>query len=48
MAKQTNRKLSKTGSEIMSLAKKIRKANPRKKWTDCVKQAGKDWKKGKR
>jgi hypothetical protein len=38
-------KLSSQGSEIMSIAKRIRKANPRKKWTTCVKEAGKEFKK---
>ena len=38
-------KLSKQGSEIMRIAKRIRKANPRKKWTTCVKEAGKEFKK---
>lgn len=44
MAKLSKKQLSETGSEIMRLAKRIRKNNPRKKWTDCVKQAGKEWK----
>lgn len=47
MAKLSKKQLSKTGSEIMSMAKKIRRANPKKKWTDCVKQAGKEWKRKK-
>jgi hypothetical protein len=33
------------GSEIMKIAKRIRRDNPRKKWTTCVKEAGKEWKK---
>lgn len=42
MSKQ---KLSAMGTKIMSDAKKIRKANPNKKWTTCVKEAGKKMKK---
>ncbi len=34
-------KLSSMGKSIMAEAKRIRKANPRKKWTTCVKEAGK-------
>lgn len=45
MAKMTNKKLSAMGSKIMAEAKKIRKANPNKKWTTCVKEAGKKMKK---
>jgi len=44
MAKMTRTKLRKTGTEIMAIAKRIRKKNPRKKWTECVKAAGKEWK----
>jgi len=44
MAKMTRRKLSAQGKSIMSIAKKIRRANPRKKWTTCVKEAGRIWK----
>ena len=40
----TKSKLSSQGSEIMRIAKRIRKANPRKKWTTCVKEAGKEYK----
>lgn len=40
----TKSKLSNQGSEIMRIAKRIRKANPRKKWTTCVKEAGKEFK----
>lgn len=43
--RMTKSKLSNQGSEIMRIAKRIRKANPRKKWTTCVKEAGKEWKK---
>lgn len=35
------RKLAARGKKIMAEAKKIRKKNPRKKWTTCVKEAGK-------
>ena len=44
-SKMTKGKLSSQGSEIMRIAKRIRKANPRKKWTTCVKEAGKEFKK---
>ena len=44
MAKMTKTKLRKTGTEIMTIAKHIRKKNPSKKWTECVKAAGKEWK----
>lgn len=43
--RMTKSKLSNQGSEIMRIAKRIRKANPRKKWTTCVKEAGKEFKK---
>ncbi|MFP4060052.1 MAG: hypothetical protein ACLFUC_06175 [Bacteroidales bacterium] len=43
--RMTKSKLSSQGSEIMRIAKRIRKANPRGKWTACVKEAGKEWKK---
>ncbi|OQC45632.1 MAG: hypothetical protein BWX59_01077 [Bacteroidetes bacterium ADurb.Bin028] len=33
------------GKSIMTKAKQIRKANPNKKWTTCVKEAGKAFKK---
>lgn len=42
--RMTKSKLSSQGSEIMRIAKRIRKANPRKKWTTCVKEAGKEFK----
>ena len=41
----TKQKLSAMGTRIMTEAKKIRKANPNKKWTTCVKEAGKKMKK---
>ena len=44
MAKLTKAKLGAMGSKIMDEAKKIRKANPNMKWTDCVKKAGKQMK----
>ena len=47
MAKMTKAKLASTGKQIMAIAKKIRKKNPSKKWTDCVKAAGKEYKKKK-
>ena len=40
----TKSKLGKQGSEIMRIAKRIRNTNPRKKWTTCVKEAGKEFK----
>lgn len=40
MAKKS-KKVGKKGSIIMAEAKKIRKANPSLKWTDCVSKAGK-------
>ncbi len=43
--KSANNKLSRQGSEIMRIAKRIRKANPKKKWITCVKEAGKEFKK---
>lgn len=36
-----NKKSAERGRAIMAEAKKIRAANPSKKWTDCVKEAGK-------
>jgi len=45
MAKMTKKALGTMGSKIMTEAKKIRKANPKMKWTDCVKKAGKNFKK---
>jgi len=44
MAKMTKAKLARTGKEIMTIAKRIRKKYPRKKWTNCVREAGKEWK----
>jgi len=44
MTKMTKTKLATTGKQIMAMAKKIRKDNPRKKWTTCVKEAGREWK----
>lgn len=44
MAKLSKAKLGAMGSKIMAEAKKIRKANPKLKWTDCVKKAGKSMK----
>lgn len=45
MAKLTKKALGSMGSKIMTEAKKIRKASPGKKWTTCVKEAGKKMKK---
>jgi len=45
MAKLTKKQVDAMGSKIMAEAKKIRKANPKLKWTDCVKKAGKSFKK---
>jgi hypothetical protein len=44
----TRKKLSSQGKTIMSIAKAIRKANPRKKWTTCVKEAGQKYKRGRK
>jgi len=44
MARMTKKKLSAQGKTIMSIAKAIRKANPRKKWSTCVKEAGQKYK----
>ncbi|MCK9255830.1 MAG: hypothetical protein GX793_01525 [Bacteroidales bacterium] len=43
--KKSNAKLATMGKSIMTKAKQIRKANPNKKWTTCVKEAGKAFKK---
>ncbi|MDD4699183.1 MAG: hypothetical protein PHV07_02860 [Oscillospiraceae bacterium] len=45
MAKLTKKQLSEMGKKITSEAKKIRKASPKKKWTTCMKEAGKKYKK---
>lgn len=37
----SKKRLSEQGSKIVSKAKQIRKANPKKKWTTCMKEAGK-------
>ena len=42
MAKK--KKIGSMGKEIMTIAKRIQKASPRRKWTQCVKEAGKEWK----
>ena len=41
MAKMTKAKLAEMGKKITGEAKKIHKSNPRKKWTTCMKEAGK-------
>ena len=43
--KRSTRKQSAMGKKIMAEAKRIRKKSPNKKWTDCVKEAGKKLKK---
>jgi len=45
MAKMTKKELSAMGKKIISKAKAIRKANPGKKWTSCMREAGKSFKK---
>jgi hypothetical protein len=47
MAKLSKAKLSTMGKSIMAHAKRIRKANPKKAWTTCVKEAGKAFKRSK-
>lgn len=47
MAKMTKAQLSAQGKKITSEAKRIRKASPNKKWTTCMKEAGKKFKKKK-
>jgi hypothetical protein len=44
MAKMTKKALGAMGKAITSEAKKIRKASPNKKWTTCMKEAGKAYK----
>ena len=44
----TKSQLSAMGKRITSEAKRIRKRNPNKKWTTCMKEAGKSFKKSKR
>ena len=41
MAKMNKQKLAVRGKAIMQTAKQIRKKSPNKKWTTCVKEAGK-------
>lgn len=45
MAKMTKAQLGAMGKKIMTEAKKVRKANPKMKWTDCVKKGAKKIKK---
>lgn len=45
MTKLSKKALSSMGSKIMRKAKEIRKENPGKKWTSCVKEAGRSLKK---
>lgn len=44
MATKTKKKLAAMGRKITGEAKKIQKADPRKKWTTCIKEAGKNLK----
>jgi len=44
MAKMTKAQLGAMGKKITAEAKRIRKENPRKKWTTCIKDAGKNLK----
>jgi hypothetical protein len=46
MAKMSKKALGQQGKSIMKIAKRIRKSSPRKKWTTCVKEAGKKYKSG--
>jgi hypothetical protein len=41
MSKKTKKQMASMGKKITSEAKKIQKASPRKKWTNCMKEAGK-------
>ncbi len=41
MAKMTKKELSAMGRKITGEAKRIHKASPNKKWTTCIKEAGK-------
>lgn len=43
--KTGSKKIGAMGSKIMAEAKRIRKANPRKKWQTCVKEGAKKLKK---
>ena len=45
MAKMSKAKLSSMGHSIMSKAKEIRRKSPKKKWTTCVKEAGRSFRK---
>ena len=47
MTKLSKKQLGAMGTKITTEAKKIRKAHPSKKWTDCIKAAGKSFKKSK-
>jgi hypothetical protein len=42
--KMTKTRLAAQGKEIIRIAKRIRKQNPRKKWTTCMSEAGKEYK----
>ncbi len=43
--KSSSKKIGAMGTKIMAEAKRIRKANPRKKWQTCVKEGAKKLKK---
>lgn len=43
--KTGSKKIGAAGKTIMNMAKAIRKQAPGKKWTTCVKEAGKQYKK---
>jgi len=47
MAKMTKKQLGAMGKAITNKAKQIRKSSPGKKWTTCMKEAGKAFKKKK-
>lgn len=42
--KMTKKEFGTMGKTIMTEAKRIRKASPGKKWTNCVKEAGRKYK----
>lgn len=44
MAKKTKSQMSAMGKQITTIAKRIRKQHPRKKWTECMRAAGKELK----
>ena len=44
MAKRTKKELNAMGKKITNKAKEIRRKHPNKKWTTCMKEAGKELK----